>query len=47
VHEQLGLDRIHGAVRFGIGPFNTESHIDAAVDGVRAIAAARQRRAAS
>jgi cysteine desulfurase family protein len=47
VHEQLGLDRIHGAVRFGIGPFNTEAQIDAAVDGVRAIAAARQRRAAS
>lgn len=43
VHEQLGLDRIHGAVRFGIGPFNTEAHIDAALEGVRAIVAQRSR----
>lgn len=41
VHEQLGTDKIHGGVRFGIGPFNTEAHIDAAIAGVTQIAAAR------
>jgi cysteine desulfurase / selenocysteine lyase len=41
VHEQLGTDKIHGAVRFGIGPFNTEQHIQTAVQAVREIAAAR------
>jgi len=45
VHEHLGTDRIHGAVRFGIGPFNTEADIDAAIQGVREIAAMRKRRA--
>ncbi len=40
VHEQLGTDKIHGSVRFGLGPFNTEEHVDAAIDGVREIAAA-------
>ena len=35
VHEQMGTDKIHGAVRFGIGPFNTEEHIRAAVAGRR------------
>ena len=39
VHEQLGTDKIHGGVRFGIGPFNTEAHIDTAVAAVREIAA--------
>jgi cysteine desulfurase / selenocysteine lyase len=38
VHEQLGLVPIHGAVRFSIGAFNTEAHIDAALEGVRQIA---------
>jgi len=38
VHEGLGTDKIHGAVRFGIGPFNTEEHIDAAIGAVREIA---------
>ena len=41
VHEQLGTDKIHGGVRFGIGPFNSEAHIEAAINGVREIAAAR------
>ena len=41
VHEQLGTDQIMGGVRFGIGPFNTDAHIDAAINGVREIAAAR------
>ena len=34
VHEQLGTDKIHGAVRFGIGPFNTDNHINTAVNAV-------------
>jgi cysteine desulfurase family protein len=42
VHEQLGTDKVHGAVRFGIGPFNTEEHIRAAVGAVREIAATRR-----
>jgi len=45
VHEQLGTIPIKGAVRFGIGPLNTEDHIRAALEGVRDVAAlARQRR---
>jgi cysteine desulfurase family protein len=44
VHEQLGLDKLHGAVRFGIGPFNTDEHITAAVGAVRDIAAARAKK---
>jgi cysteine desulfurase family protein len=31
VHRQLGIESIHGGVRFSIGPFNTEEHIDAAI----------------
>jgi cysteine desulfurase family protein len=41
VHEQIGTAAVHGGVRFGIGPFNTDAHIDAAIAGVREIAAAR------
>jgi cysteine desulfurase/selenocysteine lyase len=41
VHEQLGTDRIHGGVRFGIGPFNTEAEIQTAIAAVGAIASAR------
>lgn len=37
VHEQLGTDKIKGAVRFGIGPFNTEEHIKTAIEAVREI----------
>jgi len=43
VHEHLGTDKIHGAVRFGIGPFNTAEHIDAAIKAVREIASTKQR----
>jgi cysteine desulfurase family protein len=43
VHEQLGLFDIHGAVRFGVGPFNTEEHIRAAIAGVKEIAENRER----
>lgn len=34
VHEHIGTDKIHGAVRFGIGPFNTEAQADLAVRAV-------------
>lgn len=42
VHEQLGTMKRRGAVRFGIGPFNTEEHIAKAIDAVREIAAMRK-----
>lgn len=38
VHEQIGTMKIHGGVRFAIGPFNTEAHIDAALEAVTEIA---------
>ncbi len=38
VHEAIGTDKINGAVRFGIGPFNTENDIATAVQAVRDIA---------
>ena len=34
LHEQLGTAQIGGAVRIGIGPFNTEDHIRAAIDAI-------------
>ena len=37
-HEQLGTTALRGAVRFSIGAFNTEEHIDAACRGVADIA---------
>lgn len=43
VHERLGTDKIHGAVRFGIGPFNTEEDIDTAIAAVQEIARSRER----
>jgi cysteine desulfurase family protein len=46
VHQQLGIDKIHGGVRFGIGPFNTETHIDAAIEAITQIAA-RAKKAAN
>ncbi|OGU60338.1 MAG: cysteine desulfurase [Ignavibacteria bacterium RBG_13_36_8] len=42
VHEQLGTDKIHGTVRFSLGPFNTEEHIDKAIEAVREIASLRK-----
>jgi cysteine desulfurase family protein len=38
VHEQLDTDKLFGTVRFSLGPFNTEAHIDSAIDAVREIA---------
>jgi len=37
VHEQLGTDKVHGAIRFGIGPFNTEEEIQTAINAVKEI----------
>ncbi|MCD6250352.1 MAG: aminotransferase class V-fold PLP-dependent enzyme [candidate division Zixibacteria bacterium] len=38
VHKQLGLVEIHGGVRFAVGPFNTEAHIDKSIEAVTEIA---------
>ncbi len=38
VHEQLGTIERHGSVRFGVGPFNTEDDIKAAIKAVETIA---------
>ena len=37
VHEQMGTDKIKGTVRFSMGPFNTEEHIDTAIKAVKEI----------
>ncbi|MCX6164926.1 MAG: aminotransferase class V-fold PLP-dependent enzyme [Ignavibacteriae bacterium] len=42
VHVGLGTDKIHGTVRLSIGPFNTEGHIDKAVEAVKEIAAIKR-----
>jgi len=42
VHEGIGTTGIHGAARFGVGPFNTAADVDRALDGVREIAANRE-----
>ena len=44
VHEGLGTDKLRGAVRFGVGPFNTEEHIQTAIKGVSEIAALSRKR---
>ena len=44
VHEGMGTDKIHGTVRFGIGPFNTIEQIDTAIQAVREIAQMRAKR---
>lgn len=43
VHEGIGTSKVKGAVRFGVGPFNTEEHIQAALAAVEAIAAIRRK----
>jgi len=45
VHESLGTAEIDGAVRFGMGPFNTVGEIDAAVGAVAEIADFQRKRA--
>lgn len=42
VHIGLGTDKIHGTVRFSIGPFTTEEHIDKAIEAVGEIAELRK-----
>jgi cysteine desulfurase family protein len=37
VHEGIGTIDIHGTVRLSIGPFNTEAHIDAAIEALKDI----------
>jgi selenocysteine lyase/cysteine desulfurase len=37
VHEHLGTDKLHGAVRFGIGAFNTADHVKTALEGMAEI----------
>lgn len=37
VHVQLGTDKIHGTVRLSLGPFNTEDHIETAIQAVEDI----------
>jgi cysteine desulfurase family protein len=38
VHEGIGTIDMHGTVRFSIGPFNTEEHINKAIEAVEDIA---------
>lgn len=42
VHEGIGTFDIHGTVRLSIGPFNTEEHIDRAIEAAREIAGIRR-----
>ncbi len=42
VHVGLGTDKIHGTVRLSVGPFNTEEHINKAIEAVTEIAALRK-----
>ncbi|MFI5145014.1 MAG: aminotransferase class V-fold PLP-dependent enzyme [Ignavibacteria bacterium] len=42
VHMSLGTDKIHGTIRLSIGPFNTEEHIDTAIQAVKEIAELRK-----
>jgi len=38
VHELINTVDIHGAVRLSIGPFNTQEHIDLAIEAVKDVA---------
>ena len=42
VHKQLGTVDIHGGVRFGIGPFNTEDDIQTAIGAMKEVAEMRK-----
>jgi len=42
VHVGIGTDKIHGTVRLSIGPFNSEEHIDAAIQAIAEIASIRR-----
>ena len=43
VHEVLGTDKIHGAVRLSLGAFTTEKDVETAIEAVAEIAAIRNR----
>jgi hypothetical protein len=43
IHEQIGTAEILGAVRLGIGPFNTEAHIQASIEAASETAASARR----
>ena len=38
VHERLGTQAMKGTVRISLGPFNTEAHVETAIEGLRDIA---------
>ena len=42
VHEQMGTVDMHGTVRFSLGPFNEEAHIQNAISAVEEIAAIKR-----
>jgi len=42
VHEGIGTDKIHGTVRLSIGAFNTEEHINAAIEAIEDIASIKR-----
>ncbi|NQV03416.1 MAG: aminotransferase class V-fold PLP-dependent enzyme [Bacteroidia bacterium] len=42
VHVGIGTDKIHGTVRLSLGPFNTEDHIDTAIQAITEIASIRR-----
>ena len=43
VHQQMGTEKIHGTVRFSLGPFNTDEHIDTAIEAVKEIATIKRK----
>ena len=45
VHRQIGTEQMHGTVRFGIGAFNTEEHIDTAIAAMKDIKEMIEKRA--
>ncbi len=45
VHRQIGTEEMHGTVRFGIGAFNTEEHIDKAIAGIKDVREMIEKRA--
>lgn len=42
VHQHLGTDKIHGTVRMSFGPFNTDDHVEAAINAITEIASFRK-----
>lgn len=42
VHEVIGTVNMHGTVRLSVGPFNTEAHIDKAIEAIKDIAGLRK-----